>query len=194
MSSRLKTLRLERGWTHEQAGNAMGISRGQYIKLERGERRLTSDYIDQAARAFGVPPSAILDGNPTVPLVGYVGAGAKIDFGTSQGPFGEVEAPPQSSASTVAVKVRGDSMPGTAEDGWILYYDKVESPPTDDMLTSKSPVVVATAGDNVFVKRLRRGSQEGRYHLLSSGSEDPLLDVRIAWAAKVRFIKPSWAS
>lgn len=43
------------------AAEAMGVSRGQYIKLERGERRLTVEYINRAAKAFGVRSSDILD-------------------------------------------------------------------------------------------------------------------------------------
>src|SRR5690606_39377680 len=50
MGSKLRALREERGWTHEKAAEEMGVSRSQFIKLERGERRLTADYINQAAK------------------------------------------------------------------------------------------------------------------------------------------------
>ena len=61
MGNKLKVLREERRWTQDMAAEAMGVSRGQYIKLERGERRLTVDYINRAAKAFGVRSSDILD-------------------------------------------------------------------------------------------------------------------------------------
>src|SRR5690242_1985728 len=51
MGNRLKELREEAGWTHDQAASAMGVSRGQFIKLERGERRMTADYMARAAKA-----------------------------------------------------------------------------------------------------------------------------------------------
>jgi transcriptional regulator with XRE-family HTH domain len=60
MASSLKALRELRGWTHDDAADAMGISRGGYIKLERGERRLNERTIAIAARAFGVSPKVIL--------------------------------------------------------------------------------------------------------------------------------------
>lgn len=70
MGNALKSLRDARGWTHEQAAEAMGVSRSQFIKLERGERRLTVDYIRTAAKAFGVPEAAIIAGPRPIPVVG----------------------------------------------------------------------------------------------------------------------------
>lgn len=61
MGNALKKLRENKGWTHDEAANQMGISRGQFIKLERGERGLTQRTIDLAARAFGVAPAEILE-------------------------------------------------------------------------------------------------------------------------------------
>ncbi len=42
----------------------MGVSRGQFIKLERGERGLVERTIGLAAKAFGVPPSRIIGEAP----------------------------------------------------------------------------------------------------------------------------------
>jgi transcriptional regulator with XRE-family HTH domain len=64
MGNKLKALREDRRWTQDMAAEAMGVSRGQYIKLERGERRLNVEYINRAAKAFGVMPSDILDSDP----------------------------------------------------------------------------------------------------------------------------------
>ncbi|WP_284209514.1 helix-turn-helix transcriptional regulator [Methylorubrum aminovorans] len=60
MGNALRELRLERGWTHEEAATAMGVSRGQFIKLERGDRGLTERTIALAARAFEVSPSRVI--------------------------------------------------------------------------------------------------------------------------------------
>jgi transcriptional regulator with XRE-family HTH domain len=60
MASSLKALRELRGWTHDDAADAMGISRGGYIKLERGERRLNERTIALAARAFGVSAAVVM--------------------------------------------------------------------------------------------------------------------------------------
>jgi transcriptional regulator with XRE-family HTH domain len=61
MNNRLKKLRTDARLTQDEAAAAMGVSRGQYIKLERGERRLTADYIARAAKAFKVPQSAVIE-------------------------------------------------------------------------------------------------------------------------------------
>ncbi len=97
MGNGLKRLRQARGWTHEQAAEAMGISRGQLIKLERGERRLTADYIRLAAEAFGTSELEVLGTPRSVRLVGKVGAGAEVhlfDGDASSERIDEVEARP----------------------------------------------------------------------------------------------------
>lgn len=64
MGNALRELRLERGWTHDEAAAAMGVSRGQFIKLERGERGLVERTIGLAAKAFGVSRSRIIGEAP----------------------------------------------------------------------------------------------------------------------------------
>jgi transcriptional regulator with XRE-family HTH domain len=59
-TSILKELRERKGWTQPQAADAMGISKGGYIKLERGERELKKNTIEAAAKAFGVPRTVIM--------------------------------------------------------------------------------------------------------------------------------------
>lgn len=61
MGNRLKILRLERGWTQEQAAAEFGLSRSGYIKIERGDRELTSDRIAKAAKIYGVRMAEIID-------------------------------------------------------------------------------------------------------------------------------------
>ncbi len=64
MGNRLKELRKLKGWTLERAAVEMAVSKSQYVKLERGERRLTDVYINRAATVYGVHPGAVLaEGN-----------------------------------------------------------------------------------------------------------------------------------
>jgi transcriptional regulator with XRE-family HTH domain len=60
MGNRLKFLRERAGWTHDEAAAQMGMSRGGFIKIERGENNLTSETIARAARVFGVSEAEIL--------------------------------------------------------------------------------------------------------------------------------------
>lgn len=186
MGNRLKELREEAGWTHEEAANAMGVSRGQFIKLERGERRLTADYMARAAKAFGVQPSAIME-ELTVPVLGYVGAGAAAHFYVdAQGPLDEVPMPPGGNEKTVALEVRGDSL-GSFFNQWLVYYDEIRNPVTADLLGKL--VICETVDGRVLVKKLMRGPRPGYYNLHSQ-TESPIEDVELVWAAKVTNMSP----
>jgi len=186
MGNRLKELREEAGWTHDQAAQAMGVSRSQFIKLERGERRLTADYISLASKAFGVQPSAILE-ELTVPLLGYVGAGAAAHYYVdAQGALDEVPMPPGGNDTTVALEVRGDSL-GSFFNQWLVYYDEVRNPVTPDLLGKL--VICETVDGRVLVKKLMRGPRPGYYNLHSQ-TESPIEDIELVWAAKVTHMSP----
>ncbi len=110
----------------------MGISRSQFIKLERGERGMTERTINLAAKAFGVPPSALLDEDASeedlgetelvpaservipVPVVGTVEAGtfrAIEDISQEAPEFVLVTPDPDHpNARITAFDVAGDSM------------------------------------------------------------------------------------
>jgi transcriptional regulator with XRE-family HTH domain len=187
MGNRVRELRIKAGLSQDELARRMGTTRSQIAKLERGERRLTDKWIERAAKALGVPMAAII-GAGTVPLVGLVGAGAQLVFHhETHGPFDEVEAPPASSASMVAVEVKGDSMRGFADDGYLLYYEDRREPVTDDLLDQLC--IVGLSDGRMMVKKLQRGQAPGLFHLYSSNS-DPVFDQPVAWAAKVAWIKP----
>lgn len=113
----------------------MGISRGQFIKLERGERQLTDRTIALAAKAFGVSKGEIVDDtskplhSPSKGTVEELPAGdaftfAKVDGSVQAGAFlaleafdddlGEVVSAPRDPAfpfaRQIAYRVKGDSM------------------------------------------------------------------------------------
>jgi transcriptional regulator with XRE-family HTH domain len=187
MGNRLKELRGSAGWTHEKAADAMGVSRGQFIKLERGERRLTSDYIALAAKAFGVAEADIIAEPKSVPLVGYVGAGSMAHiYSDGQGPFDEVPAPEGASEHTVAVEIRGESL-GSFFDQWLVFYDEVRTPPTAAMIGKLC--VVGLADGRIMVKKLARGTL-ARHFTLHSQFEAPIYDVVVEWCALVRTMRP----
>ena len=189
MGNNLKELRARKEWTQDRAATAMGVSRGQYIKLERGERRLTDRYITLASQAFDVPETAVFGPmeTETVPIVGQVGAGSEAHYyAESQGPFDEAPMPEFGSTDTVAVEVRGDSL-GALFNQWLVYYDDVRTPPTSDLLGRLC--VVGLVDGRVLVKKLMRGSRPGAFHLFSV-NESPIEDAEIEWAARVTGMVP----
>ena len=188
MANQLRALREKAGLSQDALAARMGTTRSQYVKLERGERRLTDKWIARAAEALGVPPGRIIDVG-TVPLAGLVGAGAELVFFHHEAGnhLDEIEAPPASSASMVAVQVKGDSMRGSADEGFILYYEDRREPVTDDLIGHLC--VVGLPDGRVMVKKLQKGRFPGLFHLYSSNS-DPIFDQQVDWAAKVAWIKP----
>ncbi len=124
-------------------------------------------------------------GRGAVPLVGYVGAGATAHF-VPAGELGEVDAPDGSTGSTVAVEIRGDSL-GPLFDRWLVFYDDVRRPVTTDLVGRLC--VVGLEDGRVLIKKLKRSKSRGLYHLLSQ-TEDPILDVAVEWAARVKQMVP----
>jgi len=185
MGNNLRKLRDLRGWTQEQAGEALGYSKGGYLKLERGERQLTLQIIERAAEVFGVSPSEIY--TEEVPLVGYVGAGAEMHYyANGDNPDEFVPMPPGGGHNTVAVQIRGSSL-GSIFDTWLVYYDQVQDPPSYDMLGKLC--VVGLEDGRVLVKKLRKGSAAGLFNL-ESVTEGLIEDVPVSWAAKVKVMTP----
>jgi len=126
-------------------------------------------------------------GERTVPLVGYVGAGAEAHFyAVAQGNLDEVPAPDNSSPATKAVEIRGDSL-GSLFDRWLVFYDDVRSPFTLDLVGKLC--VVGLKDDRVLIKKIRQGSKKHLFRLLSE-REPPIEDVEIEWAAKVKTMVP----
>ena len=87
----------------------------------------------------------------------------------------------------VAVTVRGDSMSGTLEDGWTVYYDNRREPP-DESLYARLCIVGLRDG-RVLIKTLYPGRKRAHYDL-HSVSAPVLLDQPVDWAAKIAWIAP----
>lgn len=157
-------------------------------KMLTGERDIRFDEIVSLSLIFGIDtptPST----RKTVRVIGLVTAGASAHlWGKAQDMFEEIDAPPQSTPSTVAVRVVGDSMYGLADDGSHIYYDDVREAPTDDQLNKLC--VVGLADERVVVKRLKRGTEPGRFTLQSLNAPD-IENVEVMWAARVTWIRPA---
>lgn len=61
MKNRLKLLRVERGWTQEQLGQALGVSRQAVIALETERHDPSLDLAYRIAAAFGRPVEEIFE-------------------------------------------------------------------------------------------------------------------------------------
>lgn len=188
MSNNIKYYRNKAGLTHQQVAEAAGTSNQMIGLLERGQRRLTVEWMERIAPVLGVAPVDLMLTSQSVPVVGYVGAGAEIysidDHAKGTGMF-ETSAPPQGATpSMIALVVRGDSMSPAYEDGDIIYYDQQLTGDFDHLVGKR--VVVRLADGRTFIKKLRKNSS-GEYWLHSHNS-DPIISPAIEWVAAVRWV------
>lgn len=145
MSAKLKAAREKAGLTLEKAAERMGISRSQYIKMERGERQFREKYVVLAARAFGVDPADLIDTSAPLnefletvrphvgkapPFAGYVAAGLwhpvdDLDQDGLEVPDFVLSHPAYPKARQYAYMVRGDSMNlvGIDDGMWVVAAD-----------------------------------------------------------------------
>ncbi len=54
-------LRRKRGWTQQQLADAVGSSNQHIGKLEKGDRKLTLDWISRISKALDVPPADLIN-------------------------------------------------------------------------------------------------------------------------------------
>lgn len=124
----------------------------------------------------------------TVKVRGYVGASAKMQFyAVADEELEEVERPDGMTDQTIAVEIRGKSL-GPLLDTWLVFYDDVRSPVTDDLIGRVC--VVGLADDRIVVKKIVRNGRGGFNLESNARREDDIPDAVIEWAAKVKDIRP----
>lgn len=186
MGNNLKRLRADKGWTHEEAASAMGISRSQLIKLERGERQMTERTISLAARAFAVSEAEVMtEGLNIVSVVGTISAGGEIESGSEQlpeaEPLYEIEVPFPVPSDAFALQVRGESMWPRYDDGDVIICYRYSQDPRPLIGWE---VAAGTPEGNRYLKRLIEGPDSGRF-TLESHNASPIRNVLIAWVSEI---------
>jgi len=170
-SNRIKDWRLKRGWSMQQLADAAETTRSQIDKLERGERRLTVDWMQRLATPLGCAPADLLpehDGggpatiaNPTIglysppatrmiPVRSAARGGADQEMFLEDGPIDYRPCPAfvQHVNEAYAIYVVGDSMPPMYRPGQLLYVN-----PHKPLLAGRG-VVVAKHSKAVLIKEM----------------------------------------
>lgn len=196
-ADRLKHARILAGFeTAAAAARRYHWPEPTYSAHENATRGFPLDKAQAYASAFAVNLEWLITGKggpkagEKVAMVGYVGGGQKIisiDDHEKGAGLDFVEAPPGVRGSGLcAVKVRGSSMYPVYHDGDVIFYGDHQNP---DEIIGKE-VIVKTSEDEMFVKTLEVGSKKGLFTLVSYNAP-PLRDVKIEWAARVRYIAKS---
>lgn len=193
IGERIAEARRAKGWSQARLGEEVGAVQTTVSSWERGRTEPTREDVQRIAAALGVSVGALElptrggSSRATVPLVGYVGAGAEAHFYASADEgLGEVEAPPGATGQTRAAEVRGESL-GKLFEHWLVFYDDVRTPVTPDLIGKLC--IVGLPDDKVLVKLIQRSRTQGLFHLLSN-NEAPMLDQEVTWAAKVKTMRP----
>lgn len=167
-----------RGLSKSGLASALKIPNSAVTELLKGNRRLLADEVPIVRRYLKLD---------TVPLKGYVAAGAEATFfPLPDDDLDRVEAPEDATEKTVAVEIRGESL-GALFDRWLVYYDDVHRPITQALIGQLC--VVGLPDGRVLIKRVQKTKTKGLFHLISN-NDAPILDVPIEWAAKVKKMGP----
>jgi hypothetical protein len=140
--------------------------------------------VDPDAPVWPAAPREVL-----IRIRGQVGASpdGQIIFSTGDALNDFALMPQGATPNSTALLVRGHSMRGVADDGSLIFYEEVRTPPTPDMLGHV--VVVETEAGDVLIKRLLRGERRGHYDLESIVGPT-LFNQRLRWAAHLQSIVP----
>ncbi len=169
------------------------MAAGTYIKKERGQIEMNYLQLQKASFVFGVNLDELFDHE--IYVVGEVGASGTISFyvDLNTNSFDSLRllqtapTPPNVSAHTVALRAAGEVMAGRVDEGDIIYYDELRTPPTEadfDRLC-----VLGLVDGRVVVRKLHRGAGPGLYNLLLPGAA-PMFNTPVLWARRVIAIVP----
>lgn len=196
LADRIKNLRLSIGEKQDEFADRLGVSQATVARWEGGSVP-KPDALHALAGIAGMSVEEFL-GKPArsseagdIQVVGFVGAGAAVyayDDEPIGGGFDTVERPGFVKGKAVAVEVKGDSLIPIAEDGWRLIYAGEQTMLESEVLNKLC--VVKLLDGRMLVKRIVKGSEPQRYHLISTNA--PMIeDVEVEWAAPVKAIIPS---
>jgi transcriptional regulator with XRE-family HTH domain len=197
MKNNLRKLRKLRDMSLQELGDATGYSVQYVQKIETGERRFNEDNIKIFAKALGCDESELLSNvnveKKLIPLVGYVGAGTTMKCtNMTDEPIDWIE--PLSvglaqnfPAGTMFVRVVGNSMIGSADDGDYLWLNSNDVYRGEDIdkLINKRAVVICKDGFNYY-KKIKRGDKKGAYNLHSLNTPEIMENIQIQCAYFVR--------
>lgn len=152
MTEKIRIIRESKGLTRDQLAKRMGISHSQVTKLERGERRLTTDWLHSLADALEVSPVDLLDNvgktSVQVPVMAWVSAGALISNEAVE--MGNIEIAGLSDGDWIALRVQGSSMDRISPPDSIIVVNR-----RDRRLVANGCYVIADEDGKATYKRYR---------------------------------------
>ena len=182
---RVREAREALGIKQAQLAEIVGCSQADIHRVETGQVK-NSKYLTAILRALHLDQPV----TSTIPVVGYIGAGAEvlaIDDHVKGDGFEQIPCPP-GMVNGIALIVRGDSMSPKYDDGEVIYIEKTVYS-IDGMIGDHCYIQLPDG--RCYLKKLQYGSRPGLYTLLSYNAP-PIIDVPIERAYPIAFTKPRY--
>jgi transcriptional regulator with XRE-family HTH domain len=157
MSENIRKRRESAGLTRPQLAERVGTSVSQIVKLERGERRLTVDWMNRIGKALGVSPASLMDGTAekgVVPVIGSVRANGRVELRDLDLPI-QVSRDRQLGPVQSCLEVVEEGFGPLIPVGSVLYISSIEV--QDAAQYEGAPCAVWAPGGEMLVGRLIRG-------------------------------------
>lgn len=190
-ASRLREARLARGFTTaKSAADRFGFNYTTYSQHERGQTGITRAARDYA-RAYRISEAWLLTGegqgpsgrSGSVPVMGYLGAGAEVEPDYEQVPaegLDQVDIPFSLPGDMIAFQVKGESMLPVYKDGQVIIVYREQKRSLETFYGEEA--AVRTSDGRRFIKTIMRG-QSGVS--LFSHNAAPIENVRLEWIGEI---------
>ena len=129
--NRIREWRTRKGWSMQQLADSCSTSRAQIDKLERGERRLTVDWMVRLAKPLGCRPAELLP----VSMVPGLGAEMSVGAEDEREPAGMCESLPDSMLTPAFV-----AMPASAYASMIPVRSAARGGGEQEMFLEDGPI------------------------------------------------------
>lgn len=167
--NRIKDWRLKRGWSMQQLADKADTTRSQIDKLERGERRLTVDWMKRLADPLGCAPAelmpdaalpareVVLPHARMIPVRAAARGGKDQEMFIEDGPIDYRPCPSfiQHVSEAYAIYVIGESMVPMYRPGQLLYVN-----PHKPLMPGRG-IVIAKHNRAVLIKELVKTTTAG---------------------------------
>ncbi|WP_011580532.1 MULTISPECIES: S24 family peptidase [Chelativorans] len=194
----------EVGLTESRAAKMAGLSDSairdmrRAVKSGKEDAGVSTRTLAKLAPVLQTSAEWLLTGGPegirsrTVPIMGYLGAGAEVEPEYEQVPpegLDQVDVPFSVPDEMIAFKVRGDSMLPVYKDGAVIIVYSEQKKPLHSFYGEEA--AVRTSDGRRFIKTIMRGPDD-TVNLLSHNAS-PIEGVRLEWIGEIFAVIPPGA-
>ena len=150
-------------------------------------REIKAHELEAMRQFFGSAPTHM-----SVPIMGYVGAGAEVEPDYEQVPpegLDQIDLPFPVPDGMIAFKVKGSSMMPTYRDGTVIIVHSEQRRPLEAFYGEDA--AVRTSDGRRFIKMIMRGAN-GTVNLFST-NDVPIENVHLEWIGEIFAILPASA-